>query len=55
MLRLYRKMWLNGDVLQYFEEQLRVLEKREEDLAIARGKKPKKWLIENYEWSYSNK
>jgi hypothetical protein len=53
--RFYRKMWLSGDVLKYFEYQLQILEKNELETAPLLGRKPKKYLIEDYECCYPNK
>lgn len=50
--KFYRKRWLGGEVLKYFENQLRVLEENEQQTAHLLGKKPKKYLIEDYEDSY---
>ncbi len=50
--RFYRKMWLSGDVLKYFEDQLQALEQAERETAPLLGEKPKKYLIEDYECCY---
>lgn len=52
LLKFYRKMWLSGEVLEYFEEQLRVLEESEQATAPLRKRKPKKYLIEDYQCCY---
>lgn len=53
--KFYRKMWLSGDVLKYFINQLEILEKNEQETAPLIGKKPKKYLIEDYECCYPGK
>lgn len=55
LLKFYRKMWLGNDVLKYFENQLRVLEENEKETAPLIGRKPKKYLIEDYECCYPGK
>lgn len=55
LLKYYRKMWLGGDVLEYFENQLRVLEKNEQETAPLLGKNPKKYLIQDYKCCYVSK
>ncbi len=56
LYKLYRKMWLSGDVLLYFEKQLRILEESEACMGeTPGGKKPKKYIIENYECCYPTK
>ncbi len=50
--RLYKKHWLGGEVLAYFEKQLKVLEESELQTSGLTGKRPKKYLIENYEFKY---
>lgn len=53
--KFYRKMWLGDDVLEYFENQLRVLEKNEQETAPLLGKTPKKYLIQDYKCCYVTK
>lgn len=48
-------MWLSGDVLKYVVDQLKELEEREEETAILMRKKPKKYLVEDYECCYPGK
>lgn len=55
LYKFYRKMWLGGDVLKYFTDQLEVLERIELETAPLAGKKPKKYLIEDYECCYPGK
>lgn len=55
LYKFYRKMWLSGDVLKYFVDQLNQLEKTEEETAVLLHKKPKKYLIEDYECCYPHK
>lgn len=50
--RFYKKMWLNDDVLKYFENQLQVLEENEQETAPLIGRAPKKYLIEDYKCCY---
>lgn len=52
LLKYYRKQWLSGDVLTYFEKQLRLLEAEEERTGPLKGKKPKKYIIEDYECQF---
>lgn len=51
----YKKMWLSGEVLEYFEKQLEILEQNEKETAPLLGKKPKKYLIEDYLCCYPGK
>lgn len=55
LYNFYKKMWLSGDVLKYFVDQLNELEKIEEETAPLLGKKPKKYLIDDYECCYPYK
>ncbi|HEY0029177.1 MAG TPA: hypothetical protein VGC65_00350 [Bacteroidia bacterium] len=55
LLKWYRKMWIDGEVLIYFENCLRVLEEQEVELNFKNPQKAKKYLIENYECAYPHK
>lgn len=56
LLKYYRKQWIGGELLIWFEKQLRVIEESEAALGhVPGGKKPKKYLIENYECKYPYK
>lgn len=55
LLRFYRKQWIDGPVLAYFEKQLKTLEEAETLMNLMIGKKPKKYIIENYECVYPYK
>ncbi len=55
LFRFYKKGWIDGEVLKYFEKQLKVLEESESEINTLLGKKPKKYLIENYECIYPHK
>ena len=54
LLKYYRKQWINGEVLKYVEACLAEIEQREAEVALISGKKPKKYLIDNYEYKYPN-
>lgn len=53
--KFYRKMWLSGDILKYFVSRLHILEMNEQETSVLTGKKPKKYLIEDYECCYPGK
>ena len=55
LLRFYKKHWLGGRVLNYFERQLKILEESEERSAHLTRKPPKKYIIENYEFKFPTK
>lgn len=55
LLKYYRKQWIGGEVLIYFEKCLEVIEKSEAEVALLQGKKAKKYLIEDYECIYPHK
>lgn len=55
LLRLYKKEWLSGDILIYFEKQLKELEASENRVCGLSLKKPKKYLIESYECKFPKK
>lgn len=52
LLQYYRKGWVGGEVLKYLEAQLKVLEEAEKMEAERTGKKPKKYIIEDYEYNF---
>ncbi len=49
LMQFYKKRWINGPVLIWFEKQLAVLEQASIAECEFTGKKPKKYLIPNYE------
>jgi uncharacterized protein (DUF3820 family) len=53
--KFYKKMWLGGDVLRYFEDQLQALEHSEQETAPLLGKKPKTYRIDDYKCCYPDK
>ncbi len=48
LYRFYKKQWISGEVLIYFEKQLKELEESEARMCELSGKMPKKYLIEDY-------
>ena len=55
LLRFYRKQWLGGEVKEYFEKQLKIIEQSEVNCYQQGLKKPKKYIIEDYECTYPYK
>lgn len=55
LFKFYKKMWLDGPVLRYFENQLRVLQHTENEIAPLEHRKPKQYLVEEYKPSYPYK
>jgi len=52
LLKFYKKQWINGEVLKYVEAALAEIEASEYEIAIRLGKKPKKYLIDDYQCVY---
>ncbi len=49
LLKYYKKQWLAGPVLKYFEDRLRLIIETEQGISTITGKPCKLQIIEDYE------